>query len=214
MTRCGMSRIEHTAMVLTRAGELHRQALREHGIDVACRRGCHWCCYEPVDTHEAEAELLADAVTKLGRGRVRRRLVKLAKRIDRCGVAFDDYQGYRDLRALCPLCEDGECLVYDVRPLSCRIHVMEHDSGFCRPERTEHGRVPRIPEILVGALLALGHGAIMRLPGALAQALGDDVPVQREEIFLSAGQVYAAADKGNQQARTILGVLHAVENMA
>jgi uncharacterized protein len=81
---------------------------RSHGVHIRCRRGCFLCCVPPETLFRVEGEQIRDAVLRLPedvRERVRMRVQN------------------RD-RMLCPLLEDGQCLVYANRPLICRTQGM------------------------------------------------------------------------------------------
>jgi Fe-S-cluster containining protein len=80
----------------------------------ACRQGCFFCCSQPVEANLPEVLLIAD---HLRRNLSPEAMSALRRRIDVHGekVKANPYGN-----ALCPLNVDGNCTVYEARPLSCR----------------------------------------------------------------------------------------------
>jgi hypothetical protein len=80
------------------------------GSPVACQRGCHWCCSIEVAVSAPELFTLARIIRERGK------VDEVRDRIDR--VLQDRAGGGRPFCALLNR-QDGECSVYDNRPLSC-----------------------------------------------------------------------------------------------
>lgn len=127
-------------LLLGELDEWFARGVADAGHDVVlCRRGCSACCHGPFDISPADAELAAQAVSRLDPGT--RSLVQLR--------ALDQVTRYAELahgawtspwdpgaigdpqfdricqrlaRQPCPaLGSDGVCLIYDSRPATCRI---------------------------------------------------------------------------------------------
>ncbi len=86
---------------------------------LGCAKGCSWCCYQGVAVTVPEVFWI---ITYLGRtlpqeqfDRVRARIIEMADKTRGLSTA---QQFHPDLP--CPLLENGECLAYEARPLSCR----------------------------------------------------------------------------------------------
>lgn len=86
-----------------------------------CRRGCSHCCRQAVTLSSWEAERIATATGR--------------RRADPSGIeAGDDHDLMRKKYAGidCPFLKDGECSVYDQRPLACRSHFsLAEDPAPC-----------------------------------------------------------------------------------
>jgi Fe-S-cluster containining protein len=80
--------------------------------EIACKRGCYWCCHVEVKAHRDEVFRIART---LKRRHNAEQLVELKGR-----AAAWETEFRRDGRALCPLNVNGECSIYDHRPLACR----------------------------------------------------------------------------------------------
>ena len=101
------------------------------GQRVACKKGCSWCCHQlVVVTHWADGEAVLQAARqRLTRGEfsaLERRIREQAAQIN--GMSHEEAE---TRRWTCPLLRNGECLVYDVRPVACRT-VFSSDSECCR----------------------------------------------------------------------------------
>jgi Fe-S-cluster containining protein len=90
------------------------------GKFAACARGCGHCCHVSVPITEFEAQFIADG---LG---IKAQPVKQSIR--------------RDLKSFgshtpCPFLKNGECSIYEVRPLTCRMHMnFDRDNYWCLHE--------------------------------------------------------------------------------
>lgn len=101
------------------------------GQSLACRKGCAWCCHQLVIvTNWADGEAILDAA--------RQRMTDdefgaFATRVKSQAAAIEAMPHEEAERHTwtCPLLRDGECMVYDVRPVACRS-VMSPDSECCR----------------------------------------------------------------------------------
>jgi len=82
----------------------------------ACRRGCAHCCHIRVDLVKTEAEMLGSAI---------RRKPKTP-----AVGNFDTFDaGYHQP---CTFLSNGECSIYEHRPLACRVHVnLDEDALLC-----------------------------------------------------------------------------------
>jgi len=125
-----------------------------------CTKGCSFCCNHWVDeVYSFEAEIIAEDLRK-------NHADKLSRIIDVCaediavynqlgGLVAARTQGdeernvderdlllsvFYQMERPCPLREKGACIVYDVRPLTCRNYVSFADPEDCRPELINEGR--------------------------------------------------------------------------
>jgi Fe-S-cluster containining protein len=116
---------------------------------VLCRRGCAACCHGPFDISPADARLIAGAVAQLDpvvreavRTRAAAQLAQYAGELPEWrapwnieAIGDDAFDQVSDALASepCPALNDqGECLVYESRPATCRMtglgmETAEHD---------------------------------------------------------------------------------------
>jgi len=86
----------------------------------ACKVGCHWCCHLKTDVNALELLVIAEAIKRYPRLK-RDRLIQCIQRADRTthGMTAEERA---DARILCPLCMNGKCEVYQVRPGTCMVY--------------------------------------------------------------------------------------------
>lgn len=101
------------------------------GQAVACHRGCAWCCHQLiVVTHWADGE----AIVAAARERMTpAEFAVFAHRVKEQAAQIKSlsHEAAETRRWTCPLLRNGECVVYDVRPVPCRT-VVSPDSACCR----------------------------------------------------------------------------------
>ena len=113
-------------------------ARRNHPGVIPCRSGCSACCHGPFDISVADAELVRDAVADLPeaeQAEVRQRAEEV---LGRMAALAPDWSAPYDIGELgdarfdriaeqlsaepCPLLdEQGDCRIYESRPLICRL---------------------------------------------------------------------------------------------
>jgi Fe-S-cluster containining protein len=147
------------------------EVLAAEGRVPSCRRGCATCCFHWVeDVYSFEAALIGDhivrhmrdeipRITRLCREDVRamedleshgsRVFDASAAQRAREGAEFDLVDlllgAFYRLRRPCPLLgKDGACLIYDLRPLTCRIYVSFSPPARCDPEHRDDEDIPTV----------------------------------------------------------------------
>lgn len=90
------------------------------GKFAACARGCGHCCHVHVPIADFEAQFIAD--------RVDTQLVALKQSIRHDRAEFSG-------KTPCVFLKNGECSIYEARPLTCRMHLnFDIDSFWCQHE--------------------------------------------------------------------------------
>jgi Fe-S-cluster containining protein len=144
--------------------EQYQKLVLDHSsIVCTCHKGCCSCCFHWVeDVNSFEAEIIAhyirvnmpdrihhiissciedqaelERLNTLVQERIAREQDEDIDEIDLLLSVF--YQ----TRRLCPLCDsDGLCMIYPVRPLTCRIYMSFSDPGFCDPSYINDEHIP------------------------------------------------------------------------
>ena len=95
---------------------------RQNNQSADCKRGCSWCCYQPVFALSYEMETLNDFIhlrfdTKQQSGIQKRATAKQQR--------AENLKGDKLLNSKfpCPLLYEGYCLAYQARPMACRIYL-------------------------------------------------------------------------------------------
>jgi Fe-S-cluster containining protein len=112
------------------AAEIEREFERNrelHGERIQCRRGCTDCCHQLFQITEIEAAMISAGVRELDQEVQQRIRARASGYMEtrRVMVSQGEPEAWGQLpppgsRLLCPLLEDGACLIYDHRPLLCR----------------------------------------------------------------------------------------------
>lgn len=122
------------------SGEANRQ-----NIKIDCKKGCNWCCYQPIYATGHEMHFVWEFV-KLNYGE--KDIEAMAQR------AFNNYQkrgrlGEKELQAsklACPFLLNGSCSIYPARPLTCRIYLSMSEPS-CRAFYDEPKKKDAFPKL-------------------------------------------------------------------
>ena len=150
----------HTIAMFGRLAELQRQTIIDERIDVACTRGCSYCCHLRVEVRPHDAFVLAAHVRT--RFDAERR-VRVIARIEANLARIAPLSPEEHVRAgiPCALLEDGACSAYDARPATCRkyysisVDVCRH--AFDAPSEPLIGDIENENVRLAGNAVALGY---------------------------------------------------------
>ncbi|HEX3018696.1 MAG TPA: hypothetical protein VHP36_00265 [Chitinispirillaceae bacterium] len=146
--------------------EKYQSAILENSsISCTCHKGCHNCCFHWVeDVNSFEAEIIAHYISSNMPGKITeivntcvedlRELERLYKIVQNrlAGAQAEEQEideidlllsVYYQMKRLCPLCnKDGSCMIYQVRPLTCRIYMSFSDPALCDPAYINDELVP------------------------------------------------------------------------
>lgn len=154
-------------------------------LDIPCCRGCFACCYEPVYADKSEAALVLETIKSLPQEKqdeIKARVKSALDTLKASGILSEDMPSvfaYRKLRVPCPFLDlsNGDCLVYEDRPVGCRSHIALFPKEFCEDDEKRkvqkfmhnpHFLRPAMNEISAG-----NHALIMdNLILLLAELLG------------------------------------------
>ncbi|MGC9353096.1 MAG: YkgJ family cysteine cluster protein [Mariniphaga sp.] len=88
----------------------------------ACRKGCSWCCYQPVFAMDYELEYLQVFISENFDEEIQKRIVNRAKEKKQKLEGLTGSALFNS-KISCPLLENGVCMVYPARPVACRIYL-------------------------------------------------------------------------------------------
>lgn len=91
-------------------------------INVACFKGCHWCCHQAVFANSYELHFLSERIKKSYSSE---ELVDIIAKADAKCLITSELSDEEILKhkAPCPLLKDGACSAYAARPMACRIYL-------------------------------------------------------------------------------------------
>ncbi len=118
---------------------------RRHDIKVECRKGCSWCCHQPIFATSHEILFIWEFM-KLNFNKEEIKAVLQS--------AFNNYQqrGKMDEQELlsskmpCPLMKHGSCSIYPARPIVCRIY-MSMSEASCKTFYNEPDHASNYPQL-------------------------------------------------------------------
>jgi Fe-S-cluster containining protein len=114
-------------------------------LNSCCSKGCNFCCYQSIETLNIERPVIHEYVRKTIKGEmfetVKNNLSDWFDYFDsntpnKLKLNFEDvFVDFRNLSAKqslkCPFLIAGLCSIYEMRPLTCRIHVVENLPQNC-----------------------------------------------------------------------------------
>ena len=114
------------------------QCMAQTGAAIACRRACSGCCRGLFEISLLDARLLQEGFSRLGQEAQKTPLERARQRVSQLQKEWPEFQPPFILNLLphddwqqmpeedetpCPLLsDDGLCLVYAFRPMTCRLH--------------------------------------------------------------------------------------------
>lgn len=134
------------------------------GPPLACRVGCSYCCHLPVEASAPEVLAVSE---RLRSSLSAAEIEELHKVIDRYidstdGMTMDK----RQLTSVpCPLLRDGQCSVYEVRPIACRTWHSTDAEGcrqFCEDTSESNRSKVNTFAIATSAQVKVGLAAALK----------------------------------------------------
>lgn len=93
---------------------------QNQGID--CKKGCDWCCHQPVFALSYEMEYLNDFLKKKFDEPSRKEIRSRAERKNNTLKLLSEKDLLKS-KFPCALLENGVCIAYEARPMACRIYL-------------------------------------------------------------------------------------------
>ena len=144
------------------------QRLASDGVPADCKKGCSWCCQQQVFAVSHEFLYLQEYVHRNLSQVVRDRI--LARAREKVMLTMNkSIEEQQKIRAACPFLEEGSCLVYEARPMTCRIYLSASELS-CKREHDHPGNQKNIPDLyefplLAGRMLNEGFVAYLKQSG-------------------------------------------------
>ncbi len=94
----------------------------KQNLNIACYKGCHWCCHQAVFANSYEIHFLSEEIKKQFTSDELFNLVERteAKYLITSNLKEDEILKYK---SPCPLLKDDACAIYAARPMACRIYL-------------------------------------------------------------------------------------------
>lgn len=137
----------------------HADIGSQTGEEVACRRGCAWCCSQLVTVSMSEALLLYEVAAgdPLLLAKVRRWAADFAPLVERGELPEKKWFAQNIECAF--LTAEKTCAAYAERPIACRVFVAIGTSDGCRPNASEPAQRVKTDHLVGRAALSLATTA-------------------------------------------------------
>lgn len=151
---------KQTIRMYGRLSELQNAVAMKNKVEVACRRGCNYCCHLRVEIRPHEAFVLAHHIqTKLTAEQRARALQRIERTLGRIESLAPEQHVHAGIP--CAMLEDGVCAAYDARPAVCRkYHSVSVDTcrnAFEDPAAPLTGDIEDEHVRMAGNAVALGY---------------------------------------------------------
>lgn len=89
---------------------------------IDCKKGCEWCCHQPVYALDYEMEYLNEFIKNNFDEEVKSQIVNRAKqKQQKLGMLTEP--DLLNTKSPCALLQNGACIAYEARPMACRIYL-------------------------------------------------------------------------------------------
>jgi len=112
--------------------EAFLQRAGAEGQPVSCNLGCAWCCYQEVFAITHEFLFLNEYVNKSLSEADRIAVLERAREKVKISMNLTVEEQLK-VRSACPFLDSGTCMVYEARPMACRIYLSASEPS-CRKE--------------------------------------------------------------------------------
>lgn len=149
-----------TVRMYGRLAALQGDIIARGKVDLACVRGCSYCCHLRVEIRPHEAFVLAQHIqTRFDAGQRARAIARMEENLERI-VSLTSEQHIR-AGIPCALLEEGVCSVYEARPATCRkyysVSVETCRNAFNDTSAPLTGEIEDEQVRLAGNAVALGY---------------------------------------------------------
>lgn len=118
---------------------------------ISCSKSCSFCCHDEINLSKNEVEYLLSKI-KENNVKPNRRLLKIQNKTE-------DFHKIKWAHKACSLLDsNGNCSVYEFRPMICRTHNSTIDPKFCNKEKypnmsINEGRIIQLDAITTALFL-------------------------------------------------------------
>ncbi|TKG95508.1 YkgJ family cysteine cluster protein [Puteibacter caeruleilacunae] len=144
---------------------------RKSNYPIDCKKGCEWCCHQPVFLLSHEVHFLKSYLGKhLAPDQFGKVLTVAKDKNDK--VEHLSQQEILNYKSPCPLLVNGVCSAYEARPMACRIYLSSKVST-CKKFYDDPENKDNYPALLefplrAGRMLNEGFRAALKSNGILS----------------------------------------------
>jgi len=135
---------------------------------IDCKKGCEWCCHQPVFALDYEMKYLNDFID---RNFDKESVEKIKTRAENKNnkLSFLNETDLLNAKYPCPMLENGACIAYAARPMACRIYLSS-DVKTCmnfyhHPEKKDNYPALLNLTLRAGQMMNEGFKAALKING-------------------------------------------------
>lgn len=141
---------------------------KKRGNPIDCKKGCEWCCHQPIFALSYEMEYLNDFLkTNFDKTSQNEISIRAEKKNTKLKTLL--IPDLLNSKFPCPLLQNGFCISYEARPMACRIYLSTNANTclafYKKPENED-----AIPALLdfpmrAGRMMNEGFKAALKMGG-------------------------------------------------
>lgn len=144
----------------------------QQGKPVYCKKGCEWCCHQPVFAMMYELDFLNFYIERYFDSEKKQKIKEQAEN-KKNALGFLKENELLNAKFPCPLLENGSCIAYAARPVACRIYLSS-DVNSCLGFFKNPADEKNIPVLLnlplrAGRMMNEGFKAALKNNGFIAK---------------------------------------------
>lgn len=140
----------------------------QSGQPVDCKKGCEWCCHQPVFALQHEMDYLNHFIDIQFNESQKQIIAEKAEK-KKQAFGFLNEKELLNAKFPCPLLENGACTAYKARPMACRIYLSYNVKSCLRffHQPAESESIPSLLEIPLraGRMMNEGFKAALKIYG-------------------------------------------------
>ena len=139
---------------------------------IDCKKGCEWCCHQPVFALDYELEFLSVFIKmSLGKNKLNQVLKKAKEKNNKLKELKKEE--LLNAKHPCPLLNNGSCIAYHARPMACRIYL-SYDVSTCLKFHKYPDNKDNYPTLFdlpmrMGRMMNEGFKAALKTDGIIAK---------------------------------------------
>lgn len=158
-----------------------------------CKKNCAYCCYQMIEVYDFERSMIRNAVNELSEEKKEIVRINLNNWFDYFNENTpenkildenDTINNFINLsltkKKQCPLLIDNLCSIYNNRPLTCRVHVVENSPEKCEkdPYRASSPKSNDLRSKLMQYIASMRRSELLLLPFVIAEEIKTDRKVK------------------------------------
>jgi Fe-S-cluster containining protein len=139
---------------------------------IDCKKGCEWCCHQPVFALDYELEYLNEFIQNNFDEKVKKQIADRAE-LKKQKLSLLTEAELFNAKSPCALLQNGACIAYQARPMACRIYLSNNVNSclkfFHHPE--DKSNYPALLNLTLrcGQMMNEGFKAALKTNGKITK---------------------------------------------